>query len=195
MVTEATKLKDSYSLEDKAIKKLDSILKSRNITSPTKVHIVKAMVFPVVMYKCESWTIKRAERQRTDAFKLWIWRRLLRVPWATSGFNQSVLKEIKPDYSLEGLMLKLQYFGHMMKRADSLERTLMLGKTEDRKRREWQRMRWLHSFTDSVDLNLNELWEILKDRGAWRAKFLGSEGVRHDLAMEQQQHGKTNTIL
>ena len=136
----------------KAKTNLDSILKSRDITLPTKVHIVKAMVFPVVMYGCESWTIKKADCQRSDAFELWCWRRLLRVPWTARRSNQSILKEISPEYSLEGLMLKLklQYFGHLMRRADSLEKTLMLGKIEGRRRREQQRMRWLDGITDSV---------------------------------------------
>ena len=134
---------------------LDSILKSRDITLPTKVHIVKAMVFPVVMYGCESWTTKKAERRRIDAFELWYWRRLLRVPWTARRSNQSILKEINPEYSLEGLMLKLklQYFGHLVQRADSLEKTLMLGKIEGRWRRRQQRMRWLDGITNSMDMN------------------------------------------
>ena len=136
---------------------------------PTKVHIVKAMVFPVGLYGYESWTIKKAECWRTDAFELWCWRILLRVPWAARRSNQSILKEISPEYSLEELMLKLQYFGHLMWRADSLEKTLMLGKIEDRRRKGQQRMRWLVSITDSVDMNLSKLWEIVEDRGAWRA--------------------------
>ena len=146
---------------------LDSILKSRNIALPTKVCIVKAMVFPVVMYGCESWTIKMTECQRTDAFELWCWRRLLRVPWTTRS-NQSILKEINPEYSLEGLMLKLQYFDYLMQRADSLEKTLMLAKTEGRRRGQ-QRMKWLDNITDSMGVNLNKLEEIVEDRGAWCA--------------------------
>ena len=136
---------------------LDSILKSRAITLPTKVHLVKAMVFPVVMYGCESWTIKKVERQRTDAFELWSWRRLLRVPWTMRRSNQSILKEISPEYSLEGLMLKLKlrYFGHLMRRDDSLEKTLMLGKIEGGRRRDRQRMRWLDGITDSMHMSLS----------------------------------------
>ena len=148
MVTAAMKLKDTYSLERTVMTNLDSIFKSRDITLPTKVHLVKAMVFPVVMYGCESWTIKKAEHLRIDAFELWCWRRLLRVPWTARRSNQSILKEINSEYSLEGLMLKLkhQYFGHLMQRTDSFEKTLMLGKIEGQRRRGRQRMRWLNGF-------------------------------------------------
>ena len=159
----------------KVMTNLDSILKSRDINLPTKVRLVKGMVFPVVMYGCESWTVKKAEHQRIDAFEPWYWRRLLGVPWTARRFNQSILREISPGCSLKGLMLKLnlQYFGHLMQRADSFEKTPMLGKIEGRRRRGRQRMRWLDCITDSINMGLGGLWVLVMDREGWRAAVHG----------------------
>ena len=168
----------------KTMTNLDSVLKSRNITLPTKVPIVKAMVFPVVMYGCESWTIKKTEQQRIDAFELWCWRRLLRIPWTAKRSNQSVLREVNPKYSLEGLMLKLklQYFGHLIRTDDSLEKSLMLGKIEGRRRRGCQRMRWLDSIISAMNMNLGKLQEMVRDKEAWDAAV-------HEVVKSRKQLG------
>ena len=188
MVTAATKLKNKRCLllGRKAMTNLDSIAKRRDIILPTKISLVKAIVFPVVMYGCKSWTIKKAECRRIDAFELWCWRRLLRVPWTAGRSDQSILKEISPEYWLEGLMpkLKLQYFGHLMQRTDPLEKTLMLGKTEDKRRRGWQRMSWLDGITDSMDMSLRNSGNRWWTKRPGVLQSTGLQRVRHDWVTE-----------